>query len=206
MPPPGFRVQTENPGKPLVAVGDIAPEFAFREVEGRAISLAATLRHSRAVWLNFWFRHCAPCVAEFPQLSRLYGEYQAQGLEIISINASDSVEDISKFKREKRVRFPMVSAGLRGARWNLLEVSEYGVLEDYDVRAFPTNLILDRQGRVILRLEGFDEVAIRKGSSAAGLGVALHNTGRSTLAEQARCSEPGGDALVDNRVSVAPGR
>jgi outer membrane lipoprotein-sorting protein/peroxiredoxin len=171
VPPPEFRVQDADPVKPLVAVGEIAPEFTLTEVEGRPISLAATLEHSQAVWLNFWFLRCAPCVAEFPQLSRLYDEYKSHGLELISINASDLVQDINKFKREKHVQFPMVAAGLRGVTWSLLEVCEYGILEEYDVRSFPTNLILDRQGRVILRIEGFDEVAIRKALSAAGVGA-----------------------------------
>jgi outer membrane lipoprotein-sorting protein/peroxiredoxin len=207
MPPANIRVQGGDRGKPLVAVGEIAPEFTLREAEGRPISLAATLQRSEAVWLNFWFLRCAPCVAEFPQLSRLYDEYKTRGLELISINASDGLQDINKFKREKQVRFAMVTAGLRGVSWSLLEVCEYGLLEEYDVRSFPTNLILDRRGRVILRIEGFDEAAIRKALAAAGAGTApTGGPRRGPFAEPdgtANASQPIGSET--NKTSSAAG-
>ena len=54
--------------------------------------LKAILRKKRGkvVLINLWATWCVPCREEFPDLIRLYGKYQARGLELILISVDDA--------------------------------------------------------------------------------------------------------------------
>ncbi len=45
--------------------------------------------------LNFWASWCKPCVAEFPELVKLYKNYKDKGFELVFISLDD-VSDIDK--------------------------------------------------------------------------------------------------------------
>src|SRR5690349_10846086 len=50
--------------------GKVLPPFLARDLNGNTVTLE-TLR-GKVVYLNFWFLSCAPCIAEIPNLNRLY--------------------------------------------------------------------------------------------------------------------------------------
>lgn len=60
-----------------LALGQQAPEFALRDLQGRIVRLS-TLR-GRAVLLNFWATYCPPCRLEMPDLERAARHYRAAG-------------------------------------------------------------------------------------------------------------------------------
>ncbi len=46
---------------------------------------------------------------------------------------------------------------------------DYAVFEDYGVMAYPTNYVLDSEGKVVYRSLGFDEKAIRAALEKLGV-------------------------------------
>jgi peroxiredoxin len=83
-----------------VAVGDAAPAYAARDLDGGERSLEE-LRGS-PVLLNAWATWCAPCRVEMPALQTLHETYGPRGLAVVgvSIDGAGEREAIREFLRE----------------------------------------------------------------------------------------------------------
>jgi thiol-disulfide isomerase/thioredoxin len=97
----------------------------------------------KVVFLNFWASWCGPCRAEMPSMEKLYQKFKPQGLEMLAINYVEKPETVRAFMREHKLSFP---AGL--------DISGKITTGLYGVTAFPTTYIIDREGRIIVRVIG----------------------------------------------------
>jgi len=88
------------------------------------------------VLVNFWATWCPPCVTEIPSMNRLLAKYQAQGLEIVSVDFQQSATDIATFVKRVPVDYPIVldHDGRLSKQWGVF--------------SFPTTFVVDRQGRL----------------------------------------------------------
>ena len=91
----------------------------------------------RPLLLNLWATWCAPCVAEMPALSALYRAQGAQGsgrIEILAVNAGQSINQVEQFRAEWPLQLPIAldPQKLALARWQ--------------VRVLPTTLLFDASG------------------------------------------------------------
>lgn len=69
-----------------------------------------------------------------------------RGLELIAVNRGDSEETIRKYVQEGKFTFPIVMGG---------KGEQYTLGKAYGVRAYPTNYLLDSEGKVAWRGVGF---------------------------------------------------
>ncbi len=87
-------------------------EVAGQEREPVTVQLASvdqlkTLRQNsgkgKLLLLDFWATWCAPCVAEFPELQKMYRMYRQRAIDIVtvSINAPDEKEMVLKFLNQQ---------------------------------------------------------------------------------------------------------
>ncbi len=51
--------------------GESLPDFTAKNLSGISYS-ANKLKNGKVTFLSFWFESCAPCIAEIPNLNRLY--------------------------------------------------------------------------------------------------------------------------------------
>ena len=117
-------------------MGESVPPFSLSDINGREVSLDRILEKNDVVILNFWTTWCGPCRLEMPQLERLYQELSESGLGIVAINVGEGVDRVRSYLAEKPVSFTV-----------LLDEDEL-VSAEYGVRAFPTTVVLDAQGKV----------------------------------------------------------
>jgi thiol-disulfide isomerase/thioredoxin len=97
----------------------------------------------QVVYLDFWASWCAPCRESFPWMNRLYGELARDGLVVIAVNVDRERGDADRFLREHPARFRIV-------------YDPDGALpEKFAVRGMPTSFLIDRDGHVQSRHEGF---------------------------------------------------
>jgi peroxiredoxin len=96
----------------------------------------------KVVFLNFWATWCPPCRQEMPSMETLYQKFKGQGLEIFAVDCMEEAGDVSAFMRRNKLNFPAA-----------LDVSGR-VNGQYGVEAIPTTYILDRSGKIIIRVVG----------------------------------------------------
>ncbi|MCG7406054.1 TlpA family protein disulfide reductase [Paenibacillus sp. ACRRX] len=117
-------------------VGYMAPSFKLSSLEGND-NYEVGGKRSKPVFINFWASWCGPCKAEAPDLVKLYAKYKQQ-LDMYSVNVTtnDSLADAKGFVDE----FSLINP--------ILTDSKGEVFKKYNGIAFPTNILIDRNGVV----------------------------------------------------------
>ena len=96
----------------------------------------------KIIVLNFWFINCPPCRSEIPELNRLVEAYQKDSSIVFIGIALDELQDIADFLAECPFNYIMIGNGKKLKR-------------SYDVKNFPTNVVIDRQGKVYYHCMGY---------------------------------------------------
>jgi thiol-disulfide isomerase/thioredoxin len=117
-------------------------DFTLRKAQdGSPFSLAD--QKGKIVVLNFWATWCGPCREMEPHFERVAAQFQ--GVADIVFLAADCDEDetlVPPYLQEEKPRTTVVFAD--------------GLDTLLSVNSFPTVVILDRQGKIAYRAEGFD--------------------------------------------------
>ena len=118
------------------------PDFSLTTLAGETIS--SQDYDQKILVVNFWATWCTPCVYEIPHLNDLYRDFRSKGVEILGISMdSGDPEEIRRFIRRHRMKYPVVAG-----------VPSVG--DDFGgVRAIPTTFIVDQQGVIVKRYDGF---------------------------------------------------
>lgn len=112
------------------------------------ISLAD--HRGKVVLLNFWFPSCVPCRVENPELQRLLGKYGRDKLVILAINIRPEQDEfVVPYLKNNSFDFVPLRGTADFARLS------FGVTE------YPTNFLIDQQGRVISRLRAVRGDSVR---------------------------------------------
>jgi thiol-disulfide isomerase/thioredoxin len=146
-----------QPPSKLLKEGSMAPDFTMKTPSGGTLTLSKSLG-KKATIVNFWADFCGPCHAEMPIFVKLYKELKPQGLEIISIDDGDEAPVILKDAKEHGFTYLL---GMNGKE-------KADAMTLYGIDAFPTNYILDANGKIITTIVGFDEDALRAALKKAG--------------------------------------
>ncbi len=84
---------------------------------------------------------------ELPRLQKLFETYRNQGFEVVAVEAFRDTKQATKFIEDKGLSFTLLENGTEDAE---LVSSMFGV------SAFPTSLLVDREGRVMYAHVGFE--------------------------------------------------
>ncbi len=122
----------------------VAPSFTLTDIHGRTVSLSDF--RGKVVILDFWATWCPPCKKEIPDFIDLQREYGARGVQIVGVGL-DEPENIREFARSHGINYPVLLGND--------EVSSlYG-----GISGIPTTFIIDKQGNIAVRFEGFTQRA-----------------------------------------------
>jgi len=119
-----------------------APAVTLTTLDGQEVSLADF--RGKVVLINFWATWCPPCRVEMPGFQRVWEERRADGFVILGISTDRIGGDVvRRFVDEGGYTYPMamatpaVTAAFGGAS------------------TLPMSVIIDRQGRIRHRVEGY---------------------------------------------------
>lgn len=98
------------------------------------------------VVVNFWYAACPPCRAEAPDLAAVAEDYGDRGVHLLGVNHTDDAGTALAFERSFDVPYP-----------SLNDTDAEGVAAMQGVvplRAMPSTVVLDQEGRVSGRIIG----------------------------------------------------
>jgi thiol-disulfide isomerase/thioredoxin len=75
------------------------PEFELLALNDSAVVFTRADLSGKTYLIDFWATWCLPCVAELPNLHRVYEAYRHRGFEILSVAMGDSREEISRLRK-----------------------------------------------------------------------------------------------------------
>lgn len=127
-------------------VNEPLKDFQLEPIDSSKQTLSAL--KGKVVLINFWATWCGPCREELPNLVRLYERYKGRGFEVIAISTDEDRKKVPQFVREYRLTFPVFY--------------DMGMKDYFDASVVPTNVFIDREGKMRYRKVGFDEESLRE--------------------------------------------
>ncbi|WP_406697823.1 TlpA disulfide reductase family protein [Singulisphaera sp. Ch08] len=98
----------------------------------------------KVVVIDFWATWCGPCVAELPEMKKLYEEYRGQGVEFIGVSLDESKEaggldKLKEFVAKNEIKWPQY---YQGNGWE----SEFS--RGWGIHSIPALFVVDPDGKL----------------------------------------------------------
>lgn len=150
----GLKAYSEDPQAKERLEGSIAELKAKGEMLGKPMAIAGpTLEGTefnieslkgKVVLVDFWATWCGPCVAEMPNVQKVYEKLHDKGFEVVGISLDNDESELRDFVKEKDIPWTQIffKEGA-GQGWS------NPLAKKYDVQGIPATYVLDRDGRVV---------------------------------------------------------
>jgi thiol-disulfide isomerase/thioredoxin len=124
--------------------GKPAPPIKVVTIGGQKVTLANYKGH--VLLLDFFATWCEGCNDALPHLISLNKKYGKQGLQILGVDnggRGDSQDVLRHFVREKQINYPIA-------------LVDDDVFLDYGVFRIPVLFVIDKQGVLVKKFDGFN--------------------------------------------------
>ena len=118
-----------------------APDFTLPTLDGGALSLSDF--KGKVVLLDFWATWCGPCRRSTPIIVSIYNKYHKKGFVALGINldGESDMDKVTQYVNENNMDYPIL-------------IDAFSVAEMYEVRGIPRFVLIDKQGRIVIEIEG----------------------------------------------------
>ena len=127
-------------GSRFFSTGEKIEGFTTIDIDSARIDLDAL--RGKIVVLNFWFISCSPCRKEMPDLNMLANLYAKDSNVVFIAITIDGDVAIKDFLKTNVFEYQIIGDGR-------------GIASIYGVSTFPTNVIIDTQGKVAYHSSGY---------------------------------------------------
>ena len=162
---PSFALAQEAAEVEQLKIGDEAPRFALRTLDGKyelltrwtgkKLSRPASQPIRHVVLVSFFATWCQPCMKELPHLENLWQKYQEDDVRIFLVDITDATRSVPKYADAPQ---PEPFLKERGLTMPLL-LDTYGMAMEKYVpdKMLPRLFVLDRYRTIRLIKRGFHE-------------------------------------------------
>jgi len=133
-------VRTDVPTAPSPA-----PDFSLQDVSGATVRLA-DLR-GKTVLLDFWATWCDPCKQSIPLYIKMQDKLRSKGFVVIGVDEDEKGEIAGAYARD------------HGMNYRVLQDPGTVLFKKYGGRELPSAFLIDAQGNIRGRWDGFDAAA-----------------------------------------------
>ena len=121
-------------------VGKVVPDFSATDLDGKPISLQQY--RGKVILLDFWGIWCGFCLAEMPNVKRVYNTYKDQGFDIIGVNLDTDETRLRNYLKENDIHWRQIFSG---QKW------KSQLVQQYHIRSIPAPWLIDKDGILISR-------------------------------------------------------
>ena len=126
----------ESAGKGLT--GETAPTFTLKNLAGEDVAVKA---NGKPYVINFWATWCPPCQAEIPDVAAFYAAHKDK-VDFDAVKLQEEAAPVQKFLADHSAELPV----LLDAKGDAATL--------YGVRAIPTTVVVNADGKVVYRRTG----------------------------------------------------
>lgn len=101
--------------------------------------ISLDLYKGKYLFLDFWGSWCGPCVSELPSMKQAYQNLDKTKIEFLGI-AKDNAESLRIMLKKKKIEWKQI-----------LCEKEEGIIGDYNITGYPTNFLIDPNGKIIAK-------------------------------------------------------
>jgi len=129
--------------EPAAKIGDVAPDFTLRTLEGQEITLSQFKGEN--IFLLFWTQGCVFCQTRgIIMVNDIYRKGQQSGLVVFSINVAESKGEVAEFVRQKGLIYPV-----------LMDRDASVSRKKFGVYVVPTLFIIGKDGLIKEKVYGY---------------------------------------------------
>ncbi|NDK55636.1 TlpA family protein disulfide reductase [Pontibacter fetidus] len=114
--------------------------FKMVDLKGNTVSFESL--KGKVVFMNIWATWCPPCVAEMPNIQRLYEKVGSEKIAFVMLSVDEGgMEKVKKFIDKKGFTFPVY-----------MPASQFP--QEFYSNAIPTTFIISPEGKIVAKQEG----------------------------------------------------
>ncbi len=134
-------------------------DIHFLTLDGQKLPMADF--KNKVVLVDFWDTWCPPCRMEIPHFIELYDEYNDQGFELVGVAfGRQGKQAVKDFGEEFGINY-------HNTLFTQQVVDAFGGMP----RAIPTTYLVDRQGNIIQKYEGYQDKEVFETDIKAALSL-----------------------------------
>lgn len=138
VPEPSGAAKVAAETLPVVGAG-----FKMVSLDGKTISFESL--KGKVVFMNMWATWCPPCIAEMPNIQKLYEKVGSDKIAFVMLSLDeDGMDKVKKFIDKKGFTFPVY-----------LPASQ--LPQEFYSNAIPTTFIISPEGKIVAKQEGMAE-------------------------------------------------
>jgi len=123
---------------PVVGAG-----FKMITLDGKTVSFESL--KGKVVFMNMWATWCPPCIAEMPNIQKLYEKVGSDKIAFVMLSLDeDGINKVKKFISKKGFTFPVY-------------MPASPLPQEFYSNAIPTTFIISLQGKIVAKQEGMAE-------------------------------------------------
>lgn len=131
----------------IVRVGDIAPDFTVKLIDGRSITLSAL--RGKVVMLQFTASWCGVCRREMPHIeSDIWQKHKNNpSFMLIGIDRDEPLTKVTAFKKAMKITYPLALDP---------NANVFGLYADKQA-GVTRNILIDKEGRIVKTTRLYNE-------------------------------------------------
>jgi peroxiredoxin len=97
----------------------------------------------KVLLIDFWATWCGPCLAELPNVKKVYSQLHSQGFEVVGVSLDEEKETLAKFLDKEKLPWPtLFDENPEQQGWKMPMVKAFGI------DGIPATYLVDKSGKI----------------------------------------------------------